>query len=453
MSIRQPPVPELTRALSDRARAARFDFGAGTALVIVQHMLAQTLDLLRNVCDLGLPPENIFAAGKVYSNSPEVIRALRELGVTVIDTTMPEPGEFDSYFQRDVERLWKIAVQKLAERDIKRVLVLDDGGVCITSVPPEVLHKYGVWGVEQTSQGIFLFEKKPPQFPVISWARTAVKLEIGGGMFSRCFIDKFKTEFLHGQSLQGAQLGIIGLGSIGKGIAKLALRQDAEVFFYDVNPDVHLPRLLHRQIKCVDSLEELMMSCDYVVGCSGRNPFKDQWPLQYRPGLKLLSCSGGDQEFAPIIHDLKTKLGFKIDCQSWDITSEYGPAGPVHIAYRGYPYTFASRGIEAVDTRVVQLETSGLLAGLIHARRCLELCEMGFTLTGGIHRLSIDAQRFVYKRWRRLMDRYGIDVCRVFGYDAGMLRAAEHASWFQRNTEPDPGEPITEMEAMMPRWL
>lgn len=453
MASRRPPTPALTRALSECAKAARFDFGEDTSLVTVQHMLAQTVDLMETVCDLGLPPENIFAAGKVYSNHDLAILKLREMGVTVIDSTMPEPGEFDCYFKRDVNRLWQLAIQKFEERRIKRVLVLDDGGTCLTSVPPEVLRKYAVCGVEQTSQGIFLLEERPPPFPVFSWARSAVKLEIGSGIFSRCFSDKLNTEFLHGQSLQGVQLGIIGLGSMGKAIANLALRQNACVLFYDTNPDLHLPRALYHHIDPLDSLEELMMRCDYVVGCSGSNPFEERWPLNYKPGLKLLSCSGGDQEFAPIIRDLKTLLGFKIDCHSWDIYSEYGPAGPIHIAYRGFPYTFVSRGIEAVETPIVQLETGGLLAGLIQARLCLELSE---TATKGIHRLSIDAQRFLFKKWCLVMKHEGIDVCRVFGYDPAVLRAAQHESWFTKNTQPHPNglyEPITELEAMMRRLL
>jgi hypothetical protein len=172
--------------------------------------------------------------------------------------------------------------------------------------------------------------------------------------------------------------------------------------------------------------------------------------------VKLLSCSGGDQEFAPIIRDLKALLGFKIDSHSWDIDSEYGPCGPIHIAYRGFPYTFVSRGIEAVETRVVQLETGGLLAGLIQARLCLELGETAFKPMKGIHRLAIDAQRFIYNKWCEVMKRDGIDVCHVFGYDPAVLRQAQHISWFTQNTQPhpdDPYQPITELEAMMRRLL
>ena len=438
----------------DCAKAARFQFGEDTALVAVQHMLRQTVDLFRTVGDLGLSLKNIFALGKVYSNSLPVIRTLRDMGVTVIDTTLPEPGEFHSYFQHDINRLWKVAAETLAQRRIKRVLALDDAGVCITSVPPDVLRQYAVCGVEQTSQGIFLFEARPPPFAVFSWARAAVKLEIGGPVFSQSFIDKLNTEFLHGRSLQGAQIGIIGLGSIGKGIANLAVRQGSRVLFYDANPYLHIPSSLRKRITRADTLEELTVGCDYVLGCSGRNPFRGKWPLDHRPGLRLLSASGGDQEFDPIIKDLKDKPNFKVAPNTWDITSEHGPSGPIHLAYLGYPYNFVCRGPEAVRARIVQIETGGLLAALIQARIYLDSCENGQQENRGIHRVSPSAQRFVYESWLRAMKAQGINLIDHFGYDPGTLSAAQHDGWFIERTEPQPSEhymPLTAIEEMMTR--
>jgi len=141
MSQAQSSPFEVTRALADCARAARFNFGEDTAMVAVQHMLLQTVDLFKTAGELGLNPQNVFALGKVYSNSFPVIRALRDMGVTVVDSTPPESGEYSSYFQRDINRLWTIAAETLVERHIKRVLVLDDAGVCIINVPPNVLHR------------------------------------------------------------------------------------------------------------------------------------------------------------------------------------------------------------------------------------------------------------------------------------------------------------------------
>src|SRR5215203_4143542 len=222
MSQLKLPSLEVTRAVLNCARASQFRFDEDTALVAVQHMLLQTIDLFKTTAAMGLDPGNCFALGKVYSNSQSVIDNLRDLGVTVLESTTPAPGEFRSYFQRDVERLWQVGIETLAGRNVKRILVLDDAGICITNMPAEVLQHYAVCGVEQTSQGVFLFEQKPPLFPVVSWARSAIKLQIGGPLFSQCFLHKLTTDFLKSDGRHDATLGVIGLGSIGHALAKLA---------------------------------------------------------------------------------------------------------------------------------------------------------------------------------------------------------------------------------------
>jgi len=446
------PTLEVTRVLLDRARATRFQFGSDTALVAVQHMLLQTVDLFANLIAMGLEPKNIVALGKIYSNNDAVIRTLRDQGVTVVPSTMPKPGEFSAYFQRDVERLWQVATEQFAGRRIKRILVLDDGGVCITNAPAEILRRYAVCGVEQTSQGVFLFEEKPPAFPVISWARSAVKLQVGGAIFSQCFVEKLNSEFLHGRSISGKQLGIIGLGSIGGSLAKLAVHEGIKVLFYDSHPEVHIPESLRGLIDRANSLEELMLSCDYIAGCSGRNPFANQWPMKHRPGIKLLSASGGDQEFRPIIKDLKVKPDFAIAPDTWTITSDYGPSGPIEIAYLGFPYNFVSRSPEAVPTRIVQLETGGLLTALIQARLYLELGKSA-PRRACLHRSLPKAQRFVYDEWLKRMNDHGIDLIETFAYERELLKAAKHETWFAENTEPTGNEHDHALETAMARFV
>lgn len=433
---------EVTHALLDRALAAQFSLDEDTALIAVQHLLEQTVDLFDTIADMGVRYENIFALGKVYSNSCVVIKTLRNRGVTVVDSTMPEPGEFDQYFEQDCKRLWQVAAEALARRRIKRILVLDDGGSCITTVPPELLSRYSMCGVEQTSMGMFLFEEKPPPFAVISWARAAVKLEMGGPIFSQCLIDRLTTGLRERRTFQREQLGLIGLGSIGRAMANLAASEGPErkqVFFYDPRRNLQICSALSRHITRMESLEELMMRCDCVIGCSGRNPFKNNWPINHKPGIRLLSGSSGDQEFGPIINYLKTKPDFHVDENTWDIRSELGPCGPIQIAYLGYPYNFVSRAPEAVLTRIVQLETGGLLAALIQARMYLKLCEEGRAHNSGIHRVSPTAQRFVYEEWLGAMRALKIDIVTMFGYHPVILSAAQHEAWFALNSEPYPG--------------
>jgi D-isomer specific 2-hydroxyacid dehydrogenase, NAD binding domain len=445
---------EVTQALLNCANATGFRFGDDTALVAVQHMLKQTVDLFQTVVTMGLDVKNIFALGKVYSNNVEIIETLREMGVTVVESDKPPPGEFQYCFEQDTERLWRVATEQISRRRIKRVLVLDDGGVCITSTPPEILQRFAVCGVEQTSLGMFLFEVKPPPFAVMSWARAAVKLEIGGPIFSQWFIDRLNREFLRGRTLQGERLGVIGVGSIGRGVANLAAKQGNEVLYCDPNTD--LRHTLSERVTRVDSVEDLLLRCDYILGCSGRNPFKDNWPLRHKPGIRLFSASSGDQEFGPIIKDLKQKPAFKVAPDTWDIVSNHGPSGPIHVAYMGYPYSFVSRGVEAVPTEIVQFDTGGLLAALVQARLFLEECETGREQNRGIHRLSPQAQRFVYERWIRAVKDRMIDTTELFRHDPGTLSSTQHDDWFVGKTEPHPSkhyQPVKAVEETMNRFI
>jgi hypothetical protein len=427
---------EVTRALANCARAARFDFGEGTALVAVQHMLWQTIDLFEAIVSLGVKRENIFALGKIYSNSPVVIGALRDQGITIVETTTPAPGDFKPCFMHDVEKLWDVVARTLARRDIKRILVLDDGGRCISQMPVELSRKYQVAGVEQTSFGMFLFEENPPPFAVVSWARAAVKLHIGGPIFSHCLLMKLQSRMLGGNQLSNENVGVIGLGSIGSAMANLLARQDNHVLFYDPDPQLQVPSYLQERISRVDSLEELMLRSDYVFGCSGRQPFKDQWPVKYRPGLKLFSASAGDQEFNPIIKDLAATPDFEVSPNAWDIHAHHGPSGPISIAYLGYPYNFVSRDIEAVPTAVVQVETGGLLAALLQAYLYLSLCEAGRAENRGIQRTSPEAQSLVYETWLTAMKGHRIDLREVYGFDSSILEAARRRWWFYTHSEP-----------------
>jgi D-isomer specific 2-hydroxyacid dehydrogenase, NAD binding domain len=429
---------EVTGALSVCAGSARFDFGADTAMVTVQHMLCQTIDLFRAVEVMGLRTENIFALGKVYSNSLLVSTSLRNMGVTVVESTFPRPGEFDEAFDHDITHLWETVAETLSRRCVKRILVLDDGGKCIANIPAELLARYEVVGVEQTSHGIFLFEQNPPPFAVISWARAAVKLQIGGHIFSRCLIDKLRDEFLRGRSLAGLEIGIIGLGSIGRGLADIASRQGAHVVFYDSDPKLEVPQYLCGRVLRLDSLEELLLRSEYVIGSSGRNPFADKWPTAYRRNIKFFSASGGDQEFGPIIRELRSRASFTVAEDTWDIISDDGPSGPIRIAYRGFPYNFVSRAEQAVPTRIVQLETGGLLAGLIQARTFLSLVENGYTQNSRIHRVSPHLQQFVLEVWLDAMQCRGIDIRKLYGYDLAQLAATYEDDWFDEYSEPGP---------------
>lgn len=88
------------------------------------------------------------------------------------------------------------------------------------------------YSVEQTSGGIRYFEENAPQYPVINVAMSAVKLHIENKLATpegvlQCF------SRATGTLLSGKNILIIGYGSIGEGLARLARTVGAHVTVYD----------------------------------------------------------------------------------------------------------------------------------------------------------------------------------------------------------------------------
>jgi hypothetical protein len=109
-----------------------------------------------------------------------------------------------------------------------------------------------------------------------------------------------------------------------------------------------------------------------------------------------------------------------------------------------------------VPTRIVQLETGGLLAALIQARIYLDYCEAGLAPNRGIHRVSPTAQQFVCETWLSTMKDMKIDLVNLFGYDPAMLRFAQNDFWLERNSEPHPGAdyvPFRTLEEEMDQFV
>ena len=84
----------------------------------------------------------------------------------------------------------------------------------------------------------------------------------------------------------------------------------------------------------------------------------------------------------------------------------------------------------------MQLETAGLLAGLIEARIYLESVEEDHEQDTRIHRVSPDAQKFIYEAWQLALKNRGIDIRELYGYDPALLAATQCTDWLADNSEP-----------------
>ncbi len=176
-------------------------------IVICTHAKRSCVELCRTLLKLDI---EITFYPVNYSKESLIIDELLSLGVEVIEQT---------------EKL--IPVIEAADSAI-------EDGARISKIIDE--HKLkvrkGFYSVEQTTGGIRYFEENPPTYPVIDVAMSPVKLHIENRLATpegvlQCFSQAT------GSLLSGKNILIIGYGSIGEGIAKLAQVVGAHVTVYD----------------------------------------------------------------------------------------------------------------------------------------------------------------------------------------------------------------------------
>lgn len=99
-----------------------------------------------------------------------------------------------------------------------------------------------------------------------------------------------------GTQLAGKTIGIIGLGRVGKAVAKRAVTFDMKVIGYD--PYVRARKLAHAPIEVVNNLEQLLSRADFVTlhvpgtdetrGMIGEKEF-----ALMKPGMRIVNCARG----------------------------------------------------------------------------------------------------------------------------------------------------------------
>ena len=72
---------------------------------------------------------------------------------------------------------------------------------------------------------------------------------------------KWSADFLIGKQLQGSRLGILGMGRIGRAVAKLAKAFGMEIHYHNrskLNPDLEMGAIYHENIKSLFSVSDIL---------------------------------------------------------------------------------------------------------------------------------------------------------------------------------------------------
>ncbi len=359
------------------------------AVISVQHLLETTGSLFESLVDLGISPLNILLMGKLYSNNIKVTKKITKLGIEVVNNSdSSEPGVYGEIFKQDCLHLWDRMSEKISEKNIETIIVLDDGGVLISTVPFSIIKKFCVIAVEQTTSGIELNKNSP--ISIISVAGSAVKKHIEPAFISQAIIQKAKRYLL---MYAPKNIGIFGLGNIGRALVK-DLSDHYHLSVFDHNEDI-----TNALIKIDSDANSLYLNADFIIGATGNDVSNLNWVKKAGKDKILMSVSSGDKEFKGLLNISKKYIQEPVSSLLDNVVINTEDGYRLKILRGGTPINF-DNNIHSVLPEYIQLTRALLLIGVIQAiENSYQLCE-----SSQIVKLDPIWQRKILEYWYQTVD-------------------------------------------------
>jgi len=329
------------------------------AVVCVQHLLETTGSLFEKLIEVGFVSKNIHVLGKLYSTNEQVQQRLRTLGIQVYENGKRfEWGGYSRRLSEDIAAMWRSIVDRGTLDLARKVIVLDDGGACIASVPSIVVDSIPVIGVEQTMSGITLNRCERPAIPFIGVGSSAAKVLIEPPIIQEALFHKARKK----TPLKSGTAGIVGFGYIGRAVAAGLLSQNIPVVVYDIEK----PETRDFEGMFCSSLAELYDRSEIVWGCTGIDHLTGQDLRAYaRKGRTLISCSSKDSEFGSILKFLNDIPEFRRLDRRSDVSFETF-LGSARILRGGFPINFDGTP-ESAPASDIQMTRALLYSGVLQA--------------------------------------------------------------------------------------
>lgn len=211
-----------------------------SALVCRIHLLQSAEGLLEHLARL-FGGNNLFILEKSYSTIPGV-RDFCEatLRATVVRESRAAAGSYGEAADEAITQLWGRLRDRRGTLDgdkcYRRLVVLDDGGELIASVPWSELDGVQVTAVEQTSSGIWRLRelrKNGARIPfTVNVALCRAKQHGESPFIAQAIYQKLLSL---GVLDKREKTGILGLGNIGRALADILRRNCYSVVGYDVD--------------------------------------------------------------------------------------------------------------------------------------------------------------------------------------------------------------------------
>lgn len=417
--IKRRLFPELpvVRAVSNRVSSDRQMF-EHTLFVCVQHLLESTGSLIESLLALGVNRQNVFVLGKIYSLNSSVLARLRRLGVGITDSTVPNGGgSYRNTFAADVDSLWAAArrhAEHGAVRDIRQIVILDDGGQAIRRAPAWARSAWPIAGVEQTTSGL----RMSPHIPVVAVATSAAKRYIEPPLIVEAVLSRIAPIL----RTQGS-VGVVGFGNIGRALAATLLERGWPVLIHDSDP--HCASFLTPGASWCRSAQEIFNDADCILGCTGNDIAANVDFEKIHGRRTLISCSSGDSEFESLLAARKDPVKSRRQLMA-DVKICTGRAR-LRIVRGGFPANFDGSE-ESVPTNKIQITRALMLIGAWQAMQVAR----DKRSDPRHHGVSAVAQSFVVSEWLRscaeMRSYYSPQLLERFG-EVDWIR--KHSLWEQ----------------------
>ena len=319
--IELPALTELLRKQPEITSALR-----EVDVLIVQHLFPDTLSLIA-----ALRAENVTVRAVVgipYSAKDDVVHELENLG---IDTLVP-----------DMDKIAEVVLEHVRQSSAsgRKSILHEVGGYCASLAADSLELQTGCLGiVEETKQGLWRYSQAGKiLLPVVQFADAKLKKcesEFVGRAVARS-VDEDLAAL--GKSLETANVGVIGFGDIGSGVARSFRRRGSHVWCYDKKP-IRMMEAAAQGIRCCDP-HQLAATCHSIVGATGMGCMEEESLTHLRDGVLLSSASSRDLEFP-----LDAIRGSSASCaQLTSYVTEYRMKSGkrVRLASDGFPVNFRS---------------------------------------------------------------------------------------------------------------
>ncbi|MDX2165259.1 MAG: NAD(P)-dependent oxidoreductase [Gammaproteobacteria bacterium] len=399
-SITGSNLPVLNAVCNAVKRAGAPSLGK-VLFVCVQHLLYTSTTLFEKLIQLGTNPDNIFLMGKHYSLCEDVAFKLKSMGIQLQPLTpLADFGEYTSVFKQDVSNMWHRVQGHIQthQNNIDCIVVLDDGGRCLERLAEDSISKIPIIGIEQTTAGLFNHENFNSLIPFIDIATCAAKIHLEPDSIADALLSKIKNKLAAKKGT--IRCGVVGLGTIGKAVAKKLLSLGYKVYGYDNNNMSKINFSEPPFILC-NNLQDIFQRSNFIFGCTGRDLTSDLKILELIDEDKtFLSCTSEDKEFLNLLKNIsKFPSNKKNQNPLNDVNLKLPNGKNITILKGGFPINFDDTG-ESASPEKIQLTRGLLLAGVIQAVATLPQL-INDKITGRIM-LHPECQKFVASEWLKL---------------------------------------------------